>query len=96
MKNDTGHSYVTAFNATKGLTELRSGRFDNALSFAQPAIDLRRGGGGMWKTVEASMITAMALYKLGKVDAAQVELTRGITLAEKSASDQKRNAFQKS
>ena len=67
------------FQFTKGLAEFRQGRFASAIEWLKPVA----AGGDPNRTVQASMVLAMAQHRLKQTEDANETLVRGIELAER-------------
>jgi tetratricopeptide (TPR) repeat protein len=67
---------------TKALAEYRLARFDNAMDWSEKVLAFPSDTNGMWASVQAYSIKAMAQWQLDQTNAAQASLTRAMEIAD--------------
>ena len=74
------HRDFPFFQLAKGLSEFRQGRFASAIDWLKPVAAEQ---GDPNRSVQASMVLAMAQHRLNQLDEARATFTNGIELAQK-------------
>jgi hypothetical protein len=72
------HPSFSFFQFAKGLSEFRQGRFASAADWLKPVVEEQ---GDPNRAVQASMVLAMAQFRLKQLDEARETLAKGVRLA---------------